>query len=1812
MAQAPTQDFIVKSGLTVQGTSTVTSSTGNTSTLQVDGGAAIAKNLIVGNDAVIYGDLTIHGIVPFITVTTGTFTDLTVTGLSTLNATTVGVTTASQLTVNSRLAVGGLSELNNATLANQTNSTSTTSGALQVSGGVGIGKDLWVGGRAWVSGYEVLTTATALVSTLQQVTEQGSSTTVAISILNTLSSTSTNSGALTVAGGVGIGGDIFSSSKLYIGNGTATYANLTTATSGLYAARSINLIDTNAVVKVSRISNTNAPAVELQAVNTSGVVRSYWDVSVSTAAGGVDDNMGFRWRTSNLSSSGGADRLLMYGTGTALVVIPMTTATNSTATGAFVVKGGVGIGGGLYVGGIGTFTSLVNSLGGIASTDIVASGTLGVTGTSYLADVQGTNIVVSNTLSVTGTSVLAGLTTVTNTTSATSTNSGALQVLGGVGVGGSLYAKDLYSDGSHVLTIASLNYLLQVGTDTAISTATGNVIIWNTSTLQSVTNRGAVTSNAVSITNNASASSTNSGALQVTGGAGIGGNLYVGGTIYASVTGIITTSTNLVGGTAGQVPYQTAPGVTSFYGPGTSGNVLVSNGTGAPSYNNTLVLTGTTSATNTTTGALQVVGGVGIGGDLRVGGTIYGVASITGSITTATNLQNGTAGQVPYQSAAGVTNFYGPGTAGNILVSNGANAPTYNNTLTLTSTLSNTTTVAGNALQVQGGVGINGSLFVDGPAYFANNVLFYGTSTSIFSTSTVYTDNYIDLHFPSGSSGPSGVWTVDDGKDIGHIYHHYKADIGDEHGALIWHNASDELRWYMGGIDLNTATQVWEVTSATFGAFRTGSVLLQHTTAATSTTTGTLVVVGGVGIGGGIYVGGVSTFTNVINATSATFSGTLGVTGTSVLNGLRATNIVASGTLGVTGTTTLGLLNAGSATLSGTLGVTGTSVLNGLRATNIVASGTLGVTGTSILAGVQATNMVASGTLGVTGTSILAGVQATNIVASGTLGVTGTTTLGVVNATSGTFSSTLGVTGTTTLGLLNATSATFSGTLGVTGTSVFAGLTTVTNTTAATSTSTGALQVRGGVGIGGALYIQQTSYINGSQIITTATLGNYGVSAITAGTDTVVSSSTGSVVIWNTSTLQSITNRGFTTTNQIVITNATTATATNTGALTVVGGVGIGGALYVGGTSILAGVQATNIVASGTLGVTGTTTLSLLNATSATFSGTLGVTGTSVLNGLQATNIVASGTLGVTGTSILAGITTVTNITLSNSTNTGALQVRGGVGIGGNLNVGGTTSTFANTVAIGTSTVITTTGSGYNTGTISSLFVMGATTGFGTPAVATFQRNESGTQTSITSLLGPKFPGVQIIGDSSAAENYPGSLMILTPGAGISTTRGPEIYLISSRASTAQISTGTFSATKNGDQLGRIFFGGDQGTVTTSSLRAPGAFIVGSASSDWSSTSTEGSITFGTTPFGSTGAVDRVTISSSGKVSVLAIITATSTTTGALTVAGGVGIGGALYVQRTSYVNNAEILTTATLGSYGVSTITAGTDTKVSTSTGAVIIWNTGTLQTVTDRGAITTNQLNLNNGVIFGSTANVPVDFAGTYTDSRGSFIRANGFMVGTTTTTALYALNFQHNLAPVSTTTIGAYYGNLFLPTLQNTATYTSMYGTFARIDMAAAATSGTVGTWYGFFSANPSRNAAANVQFTNHVGFYAQNPSSITATNVYGVQSVIASGTNRYNIYASGTADNYFNGNVGIGGLPTVKLDVTGAVKISGITTVTNATTSISTTTGALIVAGGIGVGDSIYVENRVGFVNTSNVSVVYQVYNAALNSLDTVFG
>ena len=70
-------------------------------------------------------------------------------------------------------------------------------------------------------------------------------------------------------------------------------------------------------------------------------------------------------------------------------------------------------------------------------------------------------------------------------------------------------------------------------------------------------------------------------------------------------------------------------------------------------------------------------------------------------------------------------------------------------------------------------------------------------------------------------------------------------------------------------------------------------------------------------------------------------------------------------------------------------------------------------------------------------------------------------------------------------------------------------------------------------------------------------------------------------------------------------------------------------------------------------------------------------------------------------------------------------------------------------------------------------------------------------------------------------------------------------------------------------------------------------------------------------------------------------------------------------------------------------------------------------------------------------------------------------------------------------------------------------------------------------------------AGSSVTNQIGYRATNITE--ATNNYGFYGEIASGTGRWNLYMAGTANNYMNGNLGIGvTTPTEKLEVNGAIK------------------------------------------------------------------
>jgi hypothetical protein len=83
-----------------------------------------------------------------------------------------------------------------------------------------------------------------------------------------------------------------------------------------------------------------------------------------------------------------------------------------------------------------------------------------------------------------------------------------------------------------------------------------------------------------------------------------------------------------------------------------------------------------------------------------------------------------------------------------------------------------------------------------------------------------------------------------------------------------------------------------------------------------------------------------------------------------------------------------------------------------------------------------------------------------------------------------------------------------------------------------------------------------------------------------------------------------------------------------------------------------------------------------------------------------------------------------------------------------------------------------------------------------------------------------------------------------------------------------------------------------------------------------------------------------------------------------------------------------------------------------------------------------------------------------------------------------------------------------------------------------LSTEAASFTVGNLAQFYANQGTIGATSTV--TNQYGFFAE--SGLTgATNNYGFYSNIASGSNRWNFYAAGTAQNYFAGNTGIGATP-----------------------------------------------------------------------------
>jgi hypothetical protein len=179
----------------------------------------------------------------------------------------------------------------------------------------------------------------------------------------------------------------------------------------------------------------------------------------------------------------------------------------------------------------------------------------------------------------------------------------------------------------------------------------------------------------------------------------------------------------------------------------------------------------------------------------------------------------------------------------------------------------------------------------------------------------------------------------------------------------------------------------------------------------------------------------------------------------------------------------------------------------------------------------------------------------------------------------------------------------------------------VTSSTQATSTTTGALIVTGGVGIGGDLYVAGTFYAGGDAVLTTSSFAY----SVNEGVDMEISlsSATGALIFSNISTLQSVTTRGFTTSNRINITNITVSTSTMSGALVVTGGVGIGENLVVQ-NNISGGTLTGRNLTQGRIVFVGTNS-QLTDASNLTYNDLINVISMGAGSSTTATNIAGGG-----------------------------------------------------------------------------------------------------------------------------------------------------------------------------------------------------------------------------------------------------------------------------------------------------------------------------------------------------------------------------------------------------------------------------------------------------------------------------------------------------------------------------------------------------------------------------------------------------------
>lgn len=456
----------------------------------------------------------------------------------------------------------------------------------------------------------------------------------------------------------------------------------------------------------------------------------------------------------------------------------------------------------------GTNAGQINANVDATSVLVLKSNSVSIFGAAYtgasprvLIDAANSNVAITgaNKLFVGGATTLNSTAIVGSTTDSTSATSGALQVLGGLGVvknaffGNSVtIAGELTVQGNIVsLNVATLdvedkNITVAAGAaDSSAADGGGLTVAGASANLKYVHSTLAWELNQrTRITSTVPASSSATGALQVSGGAGIAGNLFVGAGIQDTVIGNTTAA-------SGAFTTLSATGVTQ--------------------------VTSTVPASTSATGALIVTGGVGIGGNLFVGAGIQNTPIGNTSASTGAFTDLRATGTVYANATTDTTSL----STGALLVAGGA---AVSKSMFVGEGMQINTTQAAETFQVFGLGASNSLIYAD---LSKNAIVIGGANTAVQDGAVVKFNSTGAIVVPVGTTaqrpGSTGNTNVQ---------------------GMVRFNTTTSLLEFFDGSSFTAAGSVFTVIAT--NSFSGNGVQTAFTLSASATTAGTLVMVNGV------------------------------------------------------------------------------------------------------------------------------------------------------------------------------------------------------------------------------------------------------------------------------------------------------------------------------------------------------------------------------------------------------------------------------------------------------------------------------------------------------------------------------------------------------------------------------------------------------------------------------------------------------------------------------------------------------------------------------------------------------------------------------------------------------------------------------------------------------------------------------------------------------------------------------------------------------------------------------------------------------